>query len=396
MKKSKKSKNNYPVHIKVVGVGGGGGNAVTRMSTDLVRGVELIAVNTDAQDLDNAVARKKLYIGKNLTKGLGTGMNPEIGRQSAEENRSEIVEALRGADLIFITAGLGGGTGTGAGPVVAEAARETGALTVGVVTKPFAFEGSQRNRIAQEGLSNLKDKVDALIVISNDKIFSLIQKDTPLLKAFEAIDEVLHNAVQGVADLIASPGLVNVDFADVRAVLQNSGTAIVGLGVAGGNERATNAVAQALSSPLLEVSVDGAKGVLFGIAANKDLRMTEVDEIAKSISESVDSGCKIIFGAYNDRKLKSGKIKVTLIAANFNGMHGGASGSNLFGLTSIGASSFRDPVINAPSIPAKKSEEGKLQEPPVVEEEQRPAKKQQKEKEDVWDIPTFLRKKKKK
>ncbi len=375
MIKHKKTEKNHHVKIKVVGVGGAGGNAVSRMSESGLRGVELIAINADAQDLDYCNVRHKVYIGKNLTKGLGTGMNPELGKQAAEENRSEIADALKDSDLIFITAGLGGGTGSGASPIVAEIAKETGALAIAVVTKPFTFEGSQRNRIAQEAVVKLREKVDALIAIPNDRIFSVIQKDTPLVKAFEAIDDVLKNAVQGISDIIASPGLVNVDFADVKTIMQGAGTAIVGLGVAGGQDRAVAAVTQAVQSPLLEASIDGAKGVLFGMAANRDLRMAEVNDAAKVISESIDPGAKVIFGAYNDKRLKSGKIKITLIATGFNGASNNSS-SSLFKFASESVSSHNDVQAEAADThPAKKESKAK-------------------EKDEVWDIPTFLRKKK--
>ena len=222
--------------IKVIGVGGGGGNMVSRMSRDFSRGVDFVAVNTDHQDLDHCDVRQRIYIGKNLTRGLGTGMNPELGRQAAEENRAEIAESLRGADIVFIAAGFGGGTGTGGVPIVAEAAKQAGALTIAFVTKPFAFEGTQRQRIAEEGILKMRDKVDALIVVPNDRIFSVIQKETPVIKAFEAIDEVLKNALKGLVELIVTPGIINVDYADVRTVIQDSGIAIVGIGIAGGGE----------------------------------------------------------------------------------------------------------------------------------------------------------------
>src|ERR1700722_10585259 len=228
-------------NVKVIGVGGGGGNAVARMARDFTRGVDFIAINTDHQDLDQCEVRTKLYIGKNLTKGLGTGMNPDLGRQAAEENRSEIAEAVQGADLVFLSAGMGGGTGTGATPIVAEAAKQAGALTIAVVTKPFSFEGSQRERIAQEGLMRLKDKVDAIIVVPNDRIFTVIGKDTPIVKAFEAIDEILRNALRGLVEMIAMPGIINVDFADVKNIMQDAGIAIVGVGRASGEDRAVKA-----------------------------------------------------------------------------------------------------------------------------------------------------------
>jgi len=259
---ARKLQNNgqYKAKIKVVGIGGGGGNALSRMKEDFgVRGVEFIAVNTDVQDLEGCKARRKIHIGKNLTRGLGTGMNPELGRQAAEENRSEIVEALRGADMVFITAGLGGGTGSGGAPIVAEAAKEIGALAVSVVTKPFTFEGSQRARIAEESAAKLKERSDTLIIVPNDRIFSIIHKDTPILKAFSYIDDVLKNAVQGIAELIAMPGLINVDFADVKAIMEDAGSALVSIGIGGGQNRAVTAMEQAINSPLLDLSIEGAR-----------------------------------------------------------------------------------------------------------------------------------------
>ena len=368
--------------VKVVGVGGGGSNAVSRMAKDFFKGVEFIAVNTDAQDLDAAPVRNKLYIGRNLTHGLGTGMNPELGKQAAEENRSEIAEALSGADLIFVTAGLGGGTGTGAAPVIADVAKQSGALTIAVVTKPFTFEGSQRSRIAQEGLLKLKEKVDALIVIPNDRIFSIINKDTSIIKAFEAIDEVLRNAVQGIVELIATPGVVNLDFADVKVVMQDAGSAIVGIGHASGPERSINAVTQAVSSPLLDVTIDGAKGVLLVIAGGRDLKMNEVNDIAKTVAEAVDPNAKIIFGAYHDRKLKPGAIKVTVIATGFNGSK---PANSLFG-------SFGDK--EAPlSVFAAEVDDMETVSLPETRHEKAPEATKKDEK-DAWDIPAFMRKKK--
>ncbi|MDP3956710.1 MAG: cell division protein FtsZ [bacterium] len=389
-KKSKKTNggaSNFTfAKVRVVGVGGGGGNAVSRMNSEFIKGVEFVAVNTDVQDLDASGVRNKLYIGKNLTRGLGTGMNPELGKQAAEENRSEIAEMINGADLVFITAGLGGGTGTGASPVIAEVAKQAGALTVAVVTKPFAFEGSQRSRIAQEGLLKLKDKVDALIVIPNDRIFSIINKDTSIIKAFEAIDEVLRNAVQGIVELIATPGIINLDFADVRVIMQDAGSAIVGLGIASGQERAINAVTQAVSSPLLEVTIDGAKGVLLGIAGSRDLKMNEVNDIAKAIAEAVNPAAKIIFGAYYDRKLKPGQIKVTLIATGFNGQKASNSLFSSFGeretLPTFMTEEVKDTKLD---FATSSSNEKSVEEP----------KKDKKEERDSWDIPAFMRKRKK-
>jgi cell division protein FtsZ len=306
-------------NVKVIGVGGGGGHAVARMAKNFLRGVDFIAINTDHQDLDHCDVKQKLYIGKGLTKGLGAGMNPDLGRQAAEENRSEISEVVKGADLVFLAAGLGGGTGSGATPVIAEAAKQAGALTIAVVTKPFSFEGSQRERIAAESLMKLKDKVDALIVVPNDRIFTVISKDTPLMKAFEAIDDILRNALKGLVEIIAMPGIINVDFADVKNIMQDSGVTIVGVGVAAGPDRAVNAVTMALHSPLLETSPEGAKAVLLGISGGKDLKMTEINDAAKIVAQTADPGARIIFGAYHDRNLKPGQVKVTVIAAGFNG-----------------------------------------------------------------------------
>jgi cell division protein FtsZ len=335
-------------NVKVVGIGGGGGNAVARMARDFYRGVDFIAINTDHQDLDHCEVKTKLYIGKSLTRGLGTGMNPDLGRQAAEENRSEISEAMKGADLVFLAAGLGGGTGTGATPIVAEAAKQAGALTIAVVTRPFAFEGSQRERLATEGLMKLKDKVDAIIVVPNDRIFTVISKDTPIIKAFEAIDEILRNALKGLVEMIAMPGIINVDFADVKNIMQDAGIAIVGVGRATGPDRAVKAVTAALHSPLLETSPDGAKAVLLGITGGRDLKMTEVNDAAKIVAQTADPGARIIFGAYYDRNMPAGQLKVTIIAAGFNG--GGQSGT-LFGANSF-ESSPRQSIFGRPGFEA--------------------------------------------
>jgi cell division protein FtsZ len=384
------------VRIKVVGVGGGGGNAVTRMSRNFTRGVEFIAINTDIQDLECCDARKKIHIGRLATRGMGAGMNPDLGRQSAEENRAEIADAIKDADLVFLTAGFGGGTGTGALPVVADIIREeTDALSIAVITKPFSFEGAQRMRIAEEGLARVKDRVDALITIPNDRIFSIIDNDTPVIKAFEKIDEILKSAVQGVAEIIASAGLVNVDFADVRAIVQNAGTAIIGVGISSGPDRAIKAMSQAVNSPLLEHSIEGARGILFGIAGGKDLRMSEINDAAKIVNENVDSSAKIIFGAYHDRKLKAGKIKVILIATGFNGMsalHAESDSMNLFAPTA--AANKTIPLID-------NDEEGKASykiEESIDEDKDAKIKKVfdkgDNKDDDIWDIPAFLRKRK--
>ncbi len=343
--KTKKTQGFQPLsaNVKVIGIGGGGGNAVARMARDFYRGVDFVAINTDHQDLDHCEVKTRLYIGKGLTKGLGTGMNPDLGRQAAEENRSEISEAVQGADLVFLAAGLGGGTGTGATPVVAETAKQAGALTIAVVTKPFSFEGSQRERLASEGLMKLRDKVDAMIVVPNDRIFTVISKDTPIVKAFEAIDDILRNALKGLVEIIAMPGIINVDFADVKSIMQDAGVAIIGVGRATGADRAVKAVTAALHSPLLETSPEGAKAVLLGITGGRDLKMTEVNEAAKIVAQTADPGARIIFGAYYDRNLPAGQLKVTIVAAGFNG----GQNSSIFG--SGGGFESRQSIFGKPA-----------------------------------------------
>ncbi len=304
--------------IKVVGVGGSGVNAISRMIECKLKGVEFVAINTDAQALHHSKASDKIHIGKNLTKGLGAGMNPEIGRQAAEENRDEIHEVLKGADMVFVTCGLGGGTGTGASPVVAEAAKEAGALTIAVVTKPFSFEGAQRKAIAMEGLENLKDRVDALIVVPNDRLLQIIDRKTTLVNAFRVVDDILRQGVQGISDLITKPGIVNVDFADVRAILQDSGSALMGIGVSAGENRASQAAKMAINSPLLEFSIDGAKGILFNVSGGPDVTVLEINEAANIITESIDPNAKVIFGATIDDSAKKGEISLTVVAAGFD------------------------------------------------------------------------------
>lgn len=303
--------------IKVVGVGGGGGNAVSRMVSCKIHGVDFVAINADAQDLHQCLAPHKLLIGKNLTRGLGAGMNPDVGRQAAEENRDEIHEAVKGADLVFVTCGLGGGVGSGASSVVAEAARDAGALTVAVVTKPFAFEGSQRMRLANEALNQLKERVDTLITIPNDRLLQIIDRNTPLINAFAVVDDVLRQGVQGISDLITIPGIVNVDFADIKAIMKDAGSALMGIGKASGDDRAAEAARQAINSPLLELSIDGARGVLFNVSGSADLTMLEINEAAKIITESIDPDAKVIFGAVTDSTLKKGELKITVIATGF-------------------------------------------------------------------------------
>lgn len=303
--------------IKVVGVGGGGNNALERMIKSNLGGIEFIAINTDAQALHHSNASTKINIGKATTRGLGAGANPDIGRQAAEESAEEIREALMGTDMVFITCGMGGGTGTGASPVIAEIAKELGILTVAVVTKPFSFEGNRRRQQAEDGLENLKNKVDTLITIPNDKILSIIDKKTPITEAFTVVDDVLRQGVQGIADLITIHGMINVDFADVKAVMENSGSALMGIGYGTGENRAVEAAKAAVESPLLELSIDGAKGVLFNITGGNDLSMFEVDEAARIITEAADPDANIIFGAViNDSY--TGEIKITVVATGFD------------------------------------------------------------------------------
>ncbi|USN88498.1 MAG: cell division protein FtsZ [Candidatus Nomurabacteria bacterium] len=303
--------------IRVVGVGGSGGNAVNHMVASKVKGVEFIAINSDAQDLHHSLAKKKIHIGKNLTRGLGAGGNPDMGRRAAEETREEINNSIKGSDMIFITGGMGGGTGTGAAPVVAKIARDSGALTVGVVTKPFLFEGQERMRLALQGIEELKQEVDALIIIPNDRLLAIVDKETTVRNAFEQCDNILKQAVEGISDLITMPGIINVDFADIRSVMENAGSALMGVGVSSGEKRAEEAARAAINSPLLEVSITGAKGVLFAIAGGDDLGMLEIQDAARVITESIDPQARVIFGAIKDEKLKKNELKVTVIATGF-------------------------------------------------------------------------------
>ena len=303
--------------IKVIGIGGSGSNAVSRMMQCKIKGVELIAVNTDAQDLKKTRAHLRIRIGKNLTKGLGAGMNPDVGKTAAEEQILEIAEVLKGTDIVFVTGGLGGGTCTGAAPVVAKAAKEAGALTIAIVTKPFYFEGAFRQSIAEAGRRLLKDRVDTLITIKNDKLLDILDAKTSASSAFWICDEILKQAVQGISDLIVLPGIINVDFADVKTIMENSGSALFGIGKARGEARAKNAVLAAVHSPLLDISYKGAKGVLFNISGDQDISLSEINEAAKVITESVSPEAKVIFGAVQDEKLKKGEVKVTVIATGF-------------------------------------------------------------------------------
>ncbi|MEI6378893.1 MAG: cell division protein FtsZ [Candidatus Falkowbacteria bacterium] len=303
--------------IKVVGVGGSGGSALNRMIEAGIKGVDFIAINTDVQALHYSKAAKKIHIGKTITRGLGAGMNPELGRQAAEEAQNDIREALKDANMVFITCGMGGGTGTGAGPVVAQIARDLGALTVAVVTKPFSFEGVQRSNVADRGLAELSDKVDAIITIHNDKILQVIDKKTSILDAFMIVDEILRQGVQGISEIVSVHAMINVDFNDVKTIMSEAGSALMGIGRASGENKAVEAAKAAINSPLLEMSIDGAKGVLFTIFGGAGLSMSDVNEAAKVITSSADPEAKIIFGAGIDDKLKD-EIKITVVATGFN------------------------------------------------------------------------------
>lgn len=383
--------------IRVIGVGGSGKNATNHMIEEKVRGVDFIAINTDAQDLHNSQAKKKIHIGKNLTRGLGAGMNPELGKRASEETKEEIQQAIKGSDMVFVACGMGGGTGTGAAPVVARTAKEMGALTVAVVTKPFSFEGQQRMKLAEQGLDELRKEVDALIVIPNDRLLATVAKETTLKAAFAMCDDVLKQAVEGISDLITHPGIINVDFADIRAVMENAGSALMGIGLASGENRAANAAKAAVSSPLLELSINGAKGVLFAIAGGDDLGMLEVHDAAKIITESVDPNAKIIFGAVRDDKLKKGEVRVTVIATGFPAGLQASRGTPLFSalsreakeadLAPLGLAAQAGKIFNAPHAREDKKEEAKVVPAPAPG-----APKPAEEDEDEWGaVPSFLR-----
>ena len=355
---------NYLAVIKVIGVGGGGTNAVNRMIEAGVKGVEFIAINTDAQALLMSDADYKVHIGVNLTKGLGAGANPEVGAEAAEENREEIREALQGADMVFITAGEGGGTGTGAAPVIASIAKdEVGALTVGVVTRPFSFEGRKRAQQADDGIKHLKESVDTLIVIPNDRLLQVAEKRTSILDAFREADDILRQGTQGITDLITVPGLINLDFADIRTIMHDAGTSLMGIGVATGDTRASDAATAAISSPLLESSIQGADGLILSIAGGSDLGLYESNEAAEIVANAASPDANIIFGAVIDDALGD-SIRVTVIATGFNGARKAKQGSlldddNLGGATSLGGvpefSTIDDDDIDIPAFLKKRS-----------------------------------------
>lgn len=356
--------------IKVIGVGGGGNNAVNRMIEHGVEGVEFIAVNTDAQALNLSKAEVKLQIGGKLTRGLGAGANPEVGKKAAEESKEQIEEVLQGADMIFVTAGMGGGTGTGAAPIIAQISKELGALTVGVVTRPFSFEGRRRSTQAISGIEALKNAVDTLIVIPNDRLLEIVDKNTPMLEAFREADNVLRQGVQGISDLIAKPGLINVDFADVKTIMIDKGSALMGIGVATGENRATEAAKKAISSPLLETSIDGAHGILMNITGGNNLSLYEVQEAADLVTNAADDEVNVIFGSVINENLKD-EIVVTVIATGFDEKK------------NVRQQPKQRPAINhhqhaATSAPEDMPREQKQPQAPTQED-------------DVLDIPAFLR-----
>ncbi|MGI6643648.1 MAG: cell division protein FtsZ [Bacillota bacterium] len=305
-------------NLKVIGVGGGGSNAVNRMVEAGIRGVDFISVNTDAQALNLSLAPTKIQVGASLTRGLGAGANPEVGEKAAQESREEILEHLKGADMVFITAGMGGGTGTGGAPVVAQCAKEVGALTVGVVTKPFSFEGKRRMNTAVQGIQNLQAHVDTLIVIPNDRLLQVVQRDTSIIEAFRIADDVLRHGVQGISDLVCVPGLINLDFADVRTIMMDTGSALMGIGIGHGENRAVDAAKQAISSPLLETGIDGARAVLMNITGGSDLGLFEVDAATETVMQAADPDANIIWGAVIDDDLED-TVQITVIATGFDG-----------------------------------------------------------------------------
>lgn len=382
--------------IKVIGVGGGGGSVVNRMVDAGIKGVEFVAINTDVQALHYNKASQKLHIGKSITRGLGAGMNPELGRQAAEESQNEIRDILKDTDMVFVTCGLGGGTGTGAAPVVAEIARDLGALTVAVVTKPFAFEGAQRKNISERGLTELSDKVDTIITIPNDKLLQTIDKKTSLLDAFMIVDEVMHQGVQGIAELITVPGLINVDFADVKAIMANAGSALMGIGQATGENKAIEAAKAAINSPLLELSIDGARGILFTITGGVNLGMTEVSEAAKIITASADEDAKIIFGAVIDPKMKD-ELKISVVATGFDGKGAGdrTNTERAYTPNTFISSQEKETVKESPY---EKKEEPRPKMSPLKAAQSEPANKKSisdpsTDEDDDLAIPTFIRKK---
>lgn len=368
--------------IKVIGVGGGGNNAVNRMIEHGVQGVDFIAVNTDAQALNMSKAEVKLQIGGKLTRGLGAGANPEVGKKAAEESKELIEEALRGADMVFVTAGMGGGTGTGAAPVIAQIARDLGSLTVGVVTRPFTFEGRKRSTQAVGGIGMMKESVDTLIVIPNDRLLEIVDKNTPMIEAFREADNVLRQGVQGISDLIAVPGLINLDFADVKTIMSNKGAALMGIGISAGENRAAEAAKKAISSPLLETSIDGATGVLMNITGGSNLSLFEVQEAADIVASASDEEVNMIFGSVINDNLKD-EIVVTVIATGFNEELVTQKQPRS---TGFGGNRAPQPTATAPIREQRKEEVPQQQQAP--QQERHVSHNQQ---DDALDIPTFLR-----
>ncbi|MCX6795405.1 MAG: cell division protein FtsZ [Candidatus Falkowbacteria bacterium] len=381
--------------IKVVGVGGGGGSAINRMIENGIKGVEFVAINTDIQALHYNKAGEKLHIGKTVTRGLGAGMNPDLGKAAAEESQNEIREALKGCNMVFVTCGLGGGTGSGASPIVAEIARELGALTVAVVTKPFMFEGGQRKNIADRAFAELADKVDTIITVSNDKLLQVIDKKTSLLEAFNITDDVLRQGVQGIAEIITVPGVINADFADVKAVMQNAGSALMGIGQASGENRAVEAARAAINSNLLDMSIDGARGIVFTITGGVDLSMAEVSDAAKVITSAADEEAKIIFGAVIDEDLKD-SIKITVVATGFDGKGNSKGGESH---KSYSPNHFIENELEK-DAPSAWSEKSKTSLPPIKASQLKPLvspmksseKKEFPEEDEDLNTPAFVRK----
>lgn len=371
--------------IKVVGVGGSGGSALSRMMDAGLRGVDFVAINTDAQALQQNPAPVKIHIGKQTTRGLGAGMNPDLGLKAAEESSEEIHQALLGSDMVFITCGLGGGTGSGAGPDVARVAKEVGALTVAIVTKPFSFEGEQRRTIADQALNKMMEHVDTIITIPNDRLLQVIDKKTSLLDAFKVVDEVLKQGVQGISEIITIPGLINVDFADVKAVMADSGSALMGIGTATGENRAIEAAKAAVDSPLLEMSIEGAKGILFTIAGGPNLGMYEVNEAARVITESADPNAKIIFGSIIDESLGDA-VKITVVATGFGNVRSKKvkAATNPFRDVTPTSSGLADSAVSDAGITPIRTQARPVSAPAVDD--------QTKEDSDL-EIPAFIRKK---
>jgi len=384
--------------IKIIGVGGAGKNATNYMIKSKVQGVEFVVINTDAQDLHHSLAKKKIHIGKNLTSGLGAGMDPDLGKRAAEETAEEIQDILKGSNMVFLTAGFGGGTGTGAAPIIAKIAKDLGILTVAVVTKPFSFEGANRSEIAKQGLEKLKQEVDALIIIPNDRILNVVPEGTTVEDAFAMCDKILKEAVEGISDLITIPGRINVDFADILTIMSNAGSALMGIGRATGEKRAEEAARNAINSPLLDISIAGAKGVLLSVAGGDDLTINEIQDAAKIVTESIDPDAKVIFGTSKTDKLKKDEIKVTVIATGFRDSTGNGNGNRLFQKTireekveetkKENKSGIFGGSLNKKGKEEEKKEEPLSEKPSIIIPEE--------DEDDTWDaIPSFLKRSKK-